>query len=110
MEQSVLIAIKSGLFLIEKCLRDILQQTRPHSDSKNWLLRVRNSDISGPAANKLAVKAEEMLKEIQELQRLFDIAKDTESTRWRSQRPKPNLVYTKRTLPGQVARIRADAA
>ena len=82
MEQSVLIAIKSGLSLIEKCLRDILQETRPASDSKNWLLRVRHSDLSGPAANKLAVKAEEMLKEIQELQRIFHIGKDTESTRW----------------------------
>jgi hypothetical protein len=83
MEQSVLIAIKSGLSLIEKCLRDILQETKPSSDSKNWLLRVRRSDLSNAAASKLTVKAEEMLKEIQELQRMFEIGKDTESTRWR---------------------------
>lgn len=82
MEQSVLIAIKSGLFLIEKYLRDILQDTKTDSNSKNWLLKVRHSDLGGQAANKLTVKAEEMLKEIQELQRLFVIETDHESIRW----------------------------
>jgi hypothetical protein len=81
MEQSVHIAIKSGLSVIEKCLRDILQEVKPDS-SKDWLLKVRHSDISEDIASKLAVKAEEMLKEIQGLQRRFDIGKDDESTRW----------------------------
>jgi hypothetical protein len=82
MEQSVLIAIRSGLFMIEKCLRDILQDTKTDSESKNWLLKARHSDISGHAANQLTVKAEEMLKEIQELQRMFEMEKHDESTRW----------------------------
>jgi hypothetical protein len=82
MEQNVLTAIKSGLFVIEKCLRDILQETKPHSEAKKWLLKVRNSDISDDVGSKLTVKAEEMLKEIQELQRMFDIGKDEESVRW----------------------------
>ena len=43
---------------------------------------MRHSDISDDVATKLAVKAEEMLKEIQELQRIFDIRRDEESARW----------------------------
>lgn len=82
MEQSVLIAIKSGLFVIEKCLRDILQNTKTGSESRNWVLRSRHSDISEGVASQLTVKAEEMLVEIQELQRIFEIAKDDESVRW----------------------------
>ncbi|MGP8071503.1 MAG: hypothetical protein ACLP5V_16650 [Candidatus Bathyarchaeia archaeon] len=82
MEQSVHIAIKSGLSVIEKCLRDILQATKTDSESKNWLLKRRHSDINEAVASKLTVRAEEMLKEIQELQRMFEISKDDESTRW----------------------------
>jgi len=82
MEQNVHIAIKSGLSVIEKCLRDILQATKTDSESKNWLLKQRHSDINEAVASKLTVKAEEMLKEIQELQRMFEIGKDDESTRW----------------------------
>ena len=83
MEESVLRAVQSGLFVIEKCLRDILQETRTRSESKNWLLRVRHSDINDDAANRLIVDAEEMLREIQELQKVFNIGKDPESIRWR---------------------------
>ena len=82
MEQNVHIAIKSGLSVIEKCLRDILQATKTDSESKNWLLKQRHSDINEAVASKLTVKAEEMLKEIQELQRMFEIGKDDGSTRW----------------------------
>src|SRR5208282_6795562 len=82
MEQNVHIAIKSGLSVIEKCLRDILQATKTDSESKNWLLKQRHSDINEAVASKLTVKAEEMLKEIQELQRMFEIGKDDESARW----------------------------
>jgi len=82
MEQSVLIAIKSGLFVIEKCLRDILEDTKTDLEAKNWLLKVRHSDISKEVASQLTVKAEEMLVEIQELQRIFEIGKDDESIRW----------------------------
>lgn len=83
MEQSVLIAIKGGLFVIEKCLRDILEETKNESKSGKWLLKVRHSDVSAHAAAQLTVKAEEMLKEIQELQNTFNIGKDTESARGR---------------------------
>jgi len=82
MEQNVHIAIKSGLSVIEKCLRDILQEAKPDSKSKDWLLKIRHADISEDVASKVTVKAEEMLKEIQELQRMFEIGKDGESTRW----------------------------
>jgi thiamine biosynthesis lipoprotein ApbE len=83
MEQSVLIAIKGGLFVIEKCLRDILEETKNESKSEEWLLKVRRSDVSAHAAAQLTVKAEEMLKEIQELQNTFNIGQDTESARGR---------------------------
>jgi hypothetical protein len=83
MEKSVLIAIKAGLFVIEKCLRDILEETKTESKSRNWLLKERHSDISDHAAAQLTIKAEEMLKEIQELQNMFNIGKNTESARWR---------------------------
>ncbi len=82
MEQSVLIAVKSGLLVIEKYLRDILQDTKTHSESETWLLKVRHSDISDRAASRLRAKAEEMLKEIEELQKMFEIGEDEESTRW----------------------------
>jgi hypothetical protein len=82
-EQSVLIAIKSGLSLIETCLRDILRQTKVDSDSRNWLFKVRSSDLGDQAASELASDAQKMLEEIQELQRKFEIGTDTESTRWR---------------------------
>jgi len=82
MEQSVLIAIKSALSVIEKCLRDILQEIKTDSKSRSWLFKVRRSDISEEAASQLTVKAEEMLREIQELQRKFRIGKDDESIRW----------------------------
>ncbi len=83
MEESVLIAIKSGLFVIEKCLREILQETKNDSKAKNWLLKVQHPDISDAEANTLTVKAEEMLKEIQELQRNFNVGKNEESIRWK---------------------------
>jgi hypothetical protein len=82
MEQSVHVAIKSGLSVIEKCLRDILQTTKTRSESKNWLFKRRHYDLSEDVASELTVKAEEMLKEIQELQRMFDIGRDDESARW----------------------------
>ena len=75
-------AIQSGLFVIEKCLRDILQETRSRSESKNWLLRTRYSDINDDVANRLIVEAEEMLREIQELQKTFNMGKNPESIRW----------------------------
>jgi hypothetical protein len=71
MEQNVLIAIKSGLFVIEKCLRDILQDTKIDSESKNWLLKVQRSDINQDEASQLTVKAEAVLREIRELQKMF---------------------------------------
>jgi hypothetical protein len=83
MEQSVLIAIKSGLSIIEACLRDILRQTKADSDSRNGLLKVRTSDLDEYSANELAGNAQKMLTEIQELQRKFEIGTDTESARWR---------------------------
>ena len=82
MEESVLRAIQSGFFVIEKCLRDILQETRTRLESKNWLLRVRHSDINDDIANQLITKSEEMLKEIQELQKTFNMGKNPESIRW----------------------------
>lgn len=82
MEQSVLIAVKSGLFLIETCLRDILQATKAGSESGNWLLKEQRPDIDDTTANELADKAREMLEEIQKLQDTFDIEKDVESPRW----------------------------
>jgi hypothetical protein len=82
MEQSVLIYIKGGLFVIEKCLRDILEDTKTDLEAKNGLLEIRHSDISKEVASQLTVKAEEMLVEIQELQRIFEIGKDDESIRW----------------------------
>ena len=83
MEQSVLIAIKSGLSLIETCLRDILQMTKPDSDSGKWLFKVRRSDLDARATNELANNAQKMLAEIRELQRKFEIGTSTESARWR---------------------------
>jgi len=83
MEQSVLIAIKSGLSLIETCLRDILRQTKADSNSGKSLFKVRSSDLGDHAANELAGNAQKMLAEIQELQRKFEIGTDTESARWR---------------------------
>jgi len=82
MEQNVLIAIKSGLFVIEKCLRDILQDTKIDSESKNWLLKVQRSDINQDEASRLTAKAEAVLREIRELQKMFEIGKDDESARW----------------------------
>jgi hypothetical protein len=82
MEQSVLIAIKSGLSLIEACLRDILRQTKVDSNSGNGLFKVRTSDLDDHSANELAGNAQKMLGEIQELQRKFEIGTDTESARW----------------------------
>ena len=83
MEESVHRAIQSGLFIIEKCLRDILQETRSRSESKTWLLRVRHSDINEDVATRLITEVEGMLKEIQELQKIFNIGKNPESIRWR---------------------------
>jgi len=83
MEQSVLIAIKSGLSLIETCLRDILRQTKTDSETRNGLLKVRTSDLDDHVANELAANARKMLTEIQELQRAFKIGANTESARWR---------------------------
>ena len=83
MEQSVLIAIKSGLSLIETYLRDILRQTKADSNSANSLFKVRSSDLDDHAANELTGNAQKMLAEIQELQRKFEIETNTESVRWR---------------------------
>ena len=83
MEESVLIAIKSSLSLIETCLRDILRQVKPSSDSGKWLFKVRSSDLEDQAADELAGKAQKMLSEIQELQHKFEIGTNTESPRWR---------------------------
>ncbi|MGA3405238.1 MAG: hypothetical protein ABSD49_05880 [Candidatus Bathyarchaeia archaeon] len=83
MENTVLIAIKGGLSVIEKCLRDILEETKTNSQSRNWLLKERHSDISPYVATQLTSKAEEMLNEINELQKVFNVGKDTESVRWR---------------------------
>ena len=83
MEESVHRAIQSGLFIIEKCLRDILQETRTRSESKTWLLRVRHSDINDDVATRLITEVETMLREIQELQKTFNIGKNPESIRWR---------------------------
>ena len=83
MEESVFIAIKSGLSLIETCLRDVLQQTRTDSETGRWLLKERSPDLGDHSANEVAKNAEKMLAEIRELQRVFDIAKNTESPRWR---------------------------
>jgi hypothetical protein len=82
-EQSVLIAIKSGLSIIETCLRDILRQTKTDSNSENSLFRVRTSDFNGHAASELEGNAQKMLAEIQELQRKFEIETATGSARWR---------------------------
>ena len=82
MEESVLRGIKSGLFVIERCLRDILQETRTSPESKNWLLKVRHSDIDDDVANRLIIMVEGMLREIQELQKAFNIEKNPESVRW----------------------------
>jgi len=82
-EQSVLIAIKSGLSLIETCLRDILRQTTADSDSGNWLFKVRSSDLDDQTASELASNAQKMLVEVRELQQKFDIGTNTESARWR---------------------------
>jgi len=81
-EESVLIAVKSGLSIIETCLRDILRQTKTDSESGNWLLKTRSSDLDDQAANELATNAQRMLGEIQELQRKFEIGTNTESARW----------------------------
>jgi len=83
MEESVHRAIQSGLFIIEKCLRDILHETKTRSESKAWLLRVRHSDINDDVAVQLISEADGMLKEIQELQKAFNIGKNPESIRWR---------------------------
>jgi hypothetical protein len=83
LEQSVLIAIKSGLSLIETYLRDILRQTKADSNSANSLFKVRSSDLDDHAANELTGNAQKMLAEIQELQRKFEIETNTESVRWR---------------------------
>ena len=83
MEESVLIAIKSGLSLIDTCLRDILQLTKPDSDSGNWLFKVRRSDLDDRTRNELANDAQRMLAEIRELQCKFQIGTHTESARWR---------------------------
>ena len=83
MENTVLIAIKSGLSVIEKCLRDILEETKANSQSRNWLLKEHHSDVSSQVAAKLTNKAEEMLNEINELQKIFNVGKDIESVRWR---------------------------
>ena len=83
MEKTVLIAVKGGLSVIEKCLRDILEQTKTNSQSRNWLLKERHSDISPSVVAQLTSKAEEMLTEINELQKIFNVGKDIESVRWR---------------------------
>ena len=83
MEEGVLIAIKSGLSLIETCLRDILRETETDPDAGNWLFKERNSDLDNHATNELARNAKDVLAEIETLQRNFDIGKDTESRRWR---------------------------
>jgi len=83
LEESVLIAIKSGLSLIEASLRDILRQAERDSESGNWLFKVRRSDLDAQTANELAGNAQQMLAEIQELQRKFEIGTNTESPRWR---------------------------
>ena len=83
MEQSVLIAIKSGLSLIETCLRDILRQAKTDSEFGSWLLKQRTADLADHSANDLVRNAQKMLAEIQELQRMFEIEKNTESPRWR---------------------------
>jgi hypothetical protein len=51
--------------------------------SRNWLLKERHSDLSPYVAAQLTNKAEEMLNEINELQKVFNVGKDTESVRWR---------------------------
>ena len=83
MDENVHRAIQSGLSIIEKCLRDILQETRTESESKTWLLRVRHSDINDDVATRLSTEIEGMLREIQELQKTFNIGKNPESIRWR---------------------------
>jgi len=83
LEDSVLIAIKSSLSLIETCLRDILRQAEPDSESGNWLFKVRSSDLDAQTANELAGNAQKMLSEIQELQQQFGIGTNMESRRWR---------------------------
>jgi len=83
MEDSVLIAIKSGLSLIETCLRDILRETEADPESGKWLFKERSSDLDNRTANELARNAKDVLAEIETLQHNFEIGKDTESPRWR---------------------------
>ena len=82
MEETVHRAIQSGLFIVEKCLRDILQDTRSGTESKTWLLKVRHSDINDDVATRLISETEKMLGEIRELQEIFNIGKNAESVRW----------------------------
>ena len=81
MDQKVLVAVKSTLVVIEKSLREILREAGSEEGPKDWVLKVRHSDLPDEIRSDLVIKAKEMLNEIRELQSVFEIEKEGESVR-----------------------------
>jgi hypothetical protein len=81
MDHGVLTAIRSGLFVIEEQIRDILLELKSEGQ-QDWLLRDRQRDVKEIQIVRLRAESERILEEIRQLQNHFSLERHPESVRW----------------------------
>ncbi|HKM77268.1 MAG TPA: hypothetical protein VJZ32_12715 [Candidatus Bathyarchaeia archaeon] len=83
MDQNVQRAINSGLFIVERNLRNLIKQLE-ESHGADWILRKSVNDIREEETRQLIEKSGILLNEICELGKAYNLEQNVESTRWRS--------------------------
>jgi len=80
MDQNVRRAINSGLYVIERNIRNLIRELENQPD---WILRKSVNDLTEETTRQLAEKSKLMLTEIGELEQAYNLDQTIESTRWR---------------------------
>jgi len=81
-DENVRRAINSGLFIVERNIRNLIKELE-HNQNSNWILQKSVNDIPEESIRKLIEKSELMLAEIRSLEQTCNLEQSIVSTRWR---------------------------
>ena len=81
MDQDVMRSIYSGLFVIERHIREVLREINGAPEA-GWLFRAQIRDVSEKDVKSLVAISEKILDELHQLQETFEMPRETRSTRW----------------------------
>lgn len=82
MDQSVMRSINSGLYIVERNIRNLINELEENQGT-DWILKKSVNDISEKNARYLTEKANVLLNEIRQLERIYKLEQTIDSMSWR---------------------------